>query len=71
MIKPSVVQGAVNVRELSGGASPIAMSTGYLRQYQSMVQVRQQVRIPSSVLDTLCTSPSVSLSLSGYCVADV
>lgn len=37
------VQALVNVRDLSGAGSPLAMATGYLRQYQSMVQIRQQV----------------------------
>lgn len=35
----------MNIRKLSeSDGSPIAMATGYLKQYQSMVQVRQQVR---------------------------
>ena len=38
-----LLQGAVNVRELGDGGSPIAVATGYLKQYKSMVQVRQQV----------------------------
>lgn len=37
------VQASVNVHELSGGGTPLAMATGYLRQYQSMIQIRQQV----------------------------
>ena len=39
------VQAAVSVTGLSGGSNPIAMAAGYLRQYQSMVQMRQQVKL--------------------------
>lgn len=44
----------MNVRELSGGSGPIAMATGYLRQYQSMVQIRQQVCDEEEVLTSVC-----------------
>jgi len=40
----SITQKAtVDIWELSGGSPPVAMATGFLRPYQSMIQVRQQV----------------------------
>ena len=33
----------MNIPALSGGKPPVAMATGFLRQYQSMIQVRKQV----------------------------
>jgi hypothetical protein len=55
-------QGAVNVRELGDGGSPIAVATGYLKQYQSMVQVRQQVIVVlMSDWQVLCLSHELKL----------
>ena len=40
----SLLQFEVNLAELSEGTvRPVAMATGFLRPYQSMLQVRQQV----------------------------
>ena len=38
-----IAQGVADIFELSEGCRPIAMATGFLRQYQSMIQVRHQV----------------------------
>ena len=60
----SALQATVNIPALSGGKPPVAMATGFLRQYQSMIQVRKQV----CVCVCVCVLHLIDISHTHTCI---